>query len=89
MVCEVCGKEFLKTKPNKKYCSRKCVSTVANRAKKARAKEKLAEISKGCPYSDAVNCKARKCSACGWNPAVVKERSAKLRQRLEEARCNG
>lgn len=81
LVCEVCGTEFLKTRFNKEYCSRRCASVAANRAARARARELIAENGTECPYNVAVRCDERKCNSCGWNPVVARRR--------KEARCNG
>lgn len=49
-LCEVCGKEYLKTTPTRKYCSDECSKLMERRlhqesriAKKASYKEKIAQ----------------------------------------------
>ena len=70
MVCEVCGTEFLKTRPDRKYCTRKCTKAASNRAARDRAKEKVED----CLYNVAIQCNERKCNSCGWNPVVAQRR---------------
>lgn len=76
--CVICGTEFVKTRPDRKYCSRICAYAAANRAYEARKKEKLAEKVEGCPYNKELVCSNRNCESCGWNPVVEKRRSERL-----------
>lgn len=39
IVCPICGKDFEKVRPDRKYCSRRCSNIAANRSKRARRKE--------------------------------------------------
>lgn len=71
-VCLICGTEFVKTRPDKKHCSRRCTQISADRAKRARVREKGTD----CPHNKELVCTDRKCDTCGWNPAVAKRRSA-------------
>ena len=87
MVCEVCGTEFVLTKPNKKYCTRKCAMIAAKRAKSER--DKAETVVFDCPYNVAVQCSNRKCNSCGWNPYVAKRRSEMLSKNLKGAKSNG
>ncbi len=80
-VCEICGTEFLKTRSNKVFCTRRCANMSANRAKRKKARAAIAEFGFDCPYNVAVRCEARKCNSCGWNPVVARMR--------KEALCNG
>lgn len=78
VVCETCGTEFVSRLKGAKYCSHVC----ANQKNVTRQK---AEDT--CPHNSHVICSnygSGKCGACGWNPVVAEERSAKLRQKLKE-----
>ena len=35
-----------------------------------------------CPYNEGVTCERRTCTSCGWNPAVAKLRSLRIREKL-------
>ena len=76
-VCLVCGKEFIKTRPNKRFCSRNCACYVANKRAKARKNGEVLECGSDCVYNNALVCTKRKCDSCGWNPTVAKQRSAR------------
>lgn len=73
-VCPICGKEFHKRRSNQKYCGRGCTMVAVNRRKTAKHRAKA----KDCPYNNAVTCADSKCSTCGWNPDVAKQRMARL-----------
>jgi hypothetical protein len=68
-VCPICGTEFVKTSPTKKYCTRRCTLISANMAKRART------ANSGCPHNEGLICTSRQCDSCGWNPDVAKMRS--------------
>lgn len=36
-----------------------------------------------CPYNGECLCQKMKCSSCGWNPAVAKERLDAFRKEME------
>ena len=72
LVCPICDKEFVETRPGRKYCSRRCANIAANRIKRERATKKRGM---DCPYNNALVCSDRKCESCGWNPDVAKRRS--------------
>lgn len=38
--------------------------------------------SESCYYSDGVECKARNCAKCGWNPVIVTLRKRSTRDRI-------
>ena len=76
-VCARCGTAFVMTRPEKKYCSRRCATISANRRKIARRREELAKQGTDCPYNEAIVCDGSKCDSCGWNPTVAKKRSAR------------
>ena len=75
-VCLICSKEFVKTRLDRKYCSRSCAFIAANRAARARNRGEITENGTDCPYNKSVVCTNRKCDSCGWNPVVAKRRSA-------------
>ena len=35
-----------------------------------------------CPYNEGVSCETRRCTDCGWNPAIARRRSVRIRKRL-------
>ena len=74
-VCLICGTEFVKTRPDKKYCSRRCTQIAMDRAQRARKKEAMLKQGKDCPHNKVLVCTDRKCDTCGWNPVVAKRRS--------------
>ena len=76
MVCEVCGTEFLQTRPDKKYCTRRCTMIARNRAARERARKNAEVVGVECPYNVAVQCHERKCNSCGWNPVVAQKRKS-------------
>ena len=76
-VCLLCGAEFVKTRPGKKYCSRKCAVVAARRAKFKRDKDETVS----CPHNVDVLCNYPKCNSCGWNPVVAKARLKKYLQK--------
>ena len=78
LVCEICGTEFVKTRPDKKYCTRKCTMVAVNRAAREKYRAK-AEERGDCPYNTAIMCDERKCNSCGWNPAVAHKRKVAMR----------
>lgn len=80
-VCLICGKEFVRTRRDKKFCSRRCAKIAADRALRARKKGKVFENGTDCPYNKALVCSERKCDSCGWNPTVAKKRSASYGKR--------
>lgn len=74
-VCLICGKEFVMTRPDRKFCSRDCAYVSASRAARARKRGEILENGTDCPYNKALVCSERKCDSCGWNPDVAKRRS--------------
>ena len=74
VACPICGTKFIKTRSDKKCCSRKC-SCAYN--KKFR-KENPVKIETGCQHNEALVCTMKKCGVCGWNPAVAKRRMETL-----------
>ena len=73
-ICELCGAAFVITRPEKRFCSRRCATVAANRRKIARKKEEIAKLGTDCKYNGALLCKDRKCDTCGWNPKVANRR---------------
>lgn len=69
--CMICGTEFVKTRHDGKYCSRRCTQISAKRAKRARDMEKGTD----CPHNKELICTNRNCESCGWNPVVAQRRS--------------
>ena len=83
-VCLLCGAEFVKTRPDKKYCTRRCTMIANDRATRARAKARIEAVGTDCPYNVAIDCYEHKCNSCGWNPRVAKERTEKILQKMED-----
>ena len=79
-VCVICGKEFAKTRSDKKYCTRLCAMSSAGKAARERQKYEIADCGTDCPFNMALICYVRKCANCGWNPDVEKKRMARLKQ---------
>lgn len=78
-VCQLCGQEFVRTRPGKKYCSRRCTQSAADRASRDRKKLEILENGTDCPYNKGVVCTDHKCDSCGWNPNVEKQRMARFK----------
>ena len=84
-ICPICGIEFKTSNERQTYCRKTC----ANRGCARKDKEfdaslkwmKSSEYGKWlCPYSMGVDCSARRCSTCGWNPEVAEARTKKIRE---------
>ena len=77
-VCPICGKEFEKTRSDKRYCSRKCAYIANARSARARNSYLGKKIDLGCPHNTGLICYKRTCSSCGWHPTVEAQRREKL-----------
>lgn len=83
--CKNCGKEFVGENPSVDYkcCSKSCAA-VYNWKTRVDIDHDLDQEWKYedhrwvCPYHENVGCRTRRCSSCGWNPAVEKLRNIKL-----------
>jgi len=77
--CEYCGAEITaqyKSKLNL-FCSRSCRAKFKKSGLPLVDERNLLIASNGqfiCPHNCEVTCKERKCSMCGWNPAVARGR---------------
>lgn len=83
LMCPICSEQFMQKRPNMTFCSKRCANIAANRAarlrersaeKKKRARVRVSEIQFDCPHNKAITCGMMKCSTCGWNPKVAKQR---------------
>ena len=75
--CKCCGKEFLAKSEYRRYCNADCYDR-HHKVESAPIPKSLA-----CRFADGVVCEKRSCEACGWNPAVAKERLAKFHEKME------
>ena len=82
VVCETCGAEFITRRKDAKYCSHACAN---NKAQPVLGTKKCRHDKFVCPHNNAVFCSTRDCITCGWHPYVAKDRSAKIKQKLEGA----
>lgn len=77
--CGYCGTEITaqyKSKLNL-FCSRSCHAKFKKSGLSLVDERNLPIASNGqfiCPHNCEVTCKERKCSRCGWNPAVARGR---------------
>ena len=83
--CKQCGTIFEGGNPSHDYecCSRSCAAkyrwTVLNASDYDPDLDwKYEDYRWNCPYHQGVACRTRRCSTCGWNPAVEKMRNLKL-----------
>lgn len=74
-VCLICGTEFVKARPGRKFCSRRCANLAANKNKRARSREDREKFGTDCPFNKELVCTEWKCESCGWNPEVARRRS--------------
>ena len=75
LVCPICDKEFVETRPGRKYCSHRCASIFANRVRREKRRQAVKKCRIICKYNNGIVCDERKCESCGWNPDVAKRRS--------------
>lgn len=84
-VCRQCGKPFIPSNQSRLqfWCSKSCAATWRWGVRAGRdfdiEQEWHFDGDKwSCPYRENIACRARRCSKCGWNPAVEKMRNIKL-----------
>lgn len=78
-VCAACGKTFVKTRNEHRFCCVKCQRTTwKERQHEGIPSEML------CRFNDGVKCppKGRTCEICNWNPQVAAEKLRRIRREL-------
>lgn len=89
-ICEQCGKAFTGKFDwhNYRFCGKSCAAKHRNDAMVQNNYDPELDWKKEdgkwvCPYRANIGCRTRKCTSCGWNPAVERMRNRKLMVRFE------
>lgn len=83
-VCAYCGTSFSHRRKDAKFCSGGCRNKFFKKGENYE-KERYRTPTFQCPHNEAVACERKKCSSCGWNPAVAKRRAEEIRLKRREA----